>query len=182
MGKEGTDVSLENFLSTIERGIAAVAIGAAWLLLPLLAINRTFDIVARQFIITPANFVQVLEWRAFLFLVLLSFGYAYLRNVHIRVDVIRVHLTPEKQAWSEIGGFFLAVIPVCIVIGYYGADYAIMSYGQGEREAIFLGRPLQWVVKGMLPFGILLLFLAGGTICVRNVLFLLGRAKKPAPG
>ena len=175
-------MSLETFLTIIERGIAAIAIGAAWVLLPLLAINRTFDIVARQFVVTPANFVQLLEVRAFLFLVLLSFGYGYLRNVHIRVDVIRVHLTPKKQAWSEIVGFFLAVIPVCIVIGYYGIDYAMMSYGQGEREAIFLGRPMQWGVTSMLPFGILLLFLAGGTVCVRNVLFLLGRAEKPAPG
>ncbi|MCZ6841242.1 MAG: TRAP transporter small permease subunit, partial [SAR324 cluster bacterium] len=160
MDKERTDVSLETFLSTIERGIAVIAIGAAWVLLPLLAINRTFDIVARQFIATPANFVQMLEVRAFLFLVLLSFGFAYLRNAHIRVDVIRVYLTPKKQAWSEIAGFLLAVVPVCIVIGNYGIDYAMMSYGQGEREAIFLGRPMQWVVKSMLPFGILLLFLA----------------------
>ena len=182
MDKERTDVSLETFLSTIERGIAVIAIGAAWVLLPLLAINRTFDIVARQFIATPANFVQMLEVRAFLFLVLLSFGFAYLRNAHIRVDVIRVYLTPKNQAWSEIAGFLLAVVPVCIVIGNYGIDYAIMSYGQGEREAIFLGRPMQWVVKSMLPFGILLLFLAGSTVCVRNVLFLLGRAEKPAPG
>ena len=96
--------------------------------------------------------------------------------------MIRVRLTPRKHAWLEIAGFFLAVIPVCIVVGYYGVDYAMMSYGQGEREVIFLGRPLQWVVKSMLPFGVLLLFLAGSTVCARNVLFLLGRAEKPAPG
>lgn len=173
--------SLQSWLNTIERTIAAIAIGSAWLLLPLLIVNRTFDIVARQFIMTKPNLVQLVEWRAFLFLVMLSFGFAYLRNTHIRVDIIRVRLSRKAKAWCEIVGFVLAIIPVSLILVGYGVDYAHLSYWQGEREGIFLGRPLQWIIKGMLPFGFFILFLAGCVGMVRNVLFLRGYTEQPFP-
>ncbi len=81
----------------------------------------------------------------------------------------------------EIAGILLAVIPLSVVVIGYGIEYSHVSYLQGEREAIALGRPLQWVVKGALPFGIGLLSLAGLVILIRNILFLTGRAEHPAP-
>lgn len=167
-------VSIHTILRLIERLIAAISIGAAWFLLPLLVLVRVFDIVARQYISTPSNLIQVIEWRAFLFLVLLSFGYTYLRNAHIRIDILRNRLSPTAQAWIELGGCLLLVLPFCIVVIGYGVDYAWQSYLQGEREPIALGRPLQWLVKGTLPFGALLLFLAGVVVFARNSLFILG--------
>lgn len=174
-------MSLQAFLDAIDRTISAIAIGAAWVMLPLLVINRSFDIVARQFIVTRPNLVQLVEWRAFLFLVMLSFGYAYLRNAHIRVDIFRVRLSPKGMARAEIAGFLLAIIPIFLVLGGYGVDYSLQSYGQGEREGIFLGLPLRWVIKGMVPLGVFILFLAGCVVTTRNILFLLGRAEAPAP-
>lgn len=169
-------------LRAIERTIACISIGAAWCLLPLLIVARVYDIVARQYITTPSNYIQVLEWRAFMFLVLLSFAYAYLRNAHIRIDIIRNRFSPRALAWIEVAGCLLALLPFCVVVTGFGTDYAWQSYLDGEREMTAFGRPLRWVVKGILPFGTILLFLAGVVVCTRNVLFLVGREDSPAPG
>lgn len=174
-------MAIEKVLHAIERAITGISLTTAWVLLPLLIANRVFDIVGRQYFRTPSNFIQVIEWRAFLFLVLLSFGYAYLRNAHIRVDILRNRWSPTTQAWVELAGCLLAMAPFCFVIIWYGTEFALQSYDQAERSGLFLGRPLKWLIKGMLPFGTLLLFLAGGVIFTRNVLFLLGRASHPAP-
>lgn len=172
---------IHTILRFLERAIAGISIGAAWILLPILITVRVFDIVARQYIITPSNFIQALEWRAFLFFVLLSFGYTYLRNAHIRVDILRTGFSMRTQAWIEIGGCLLAMAPFCIVVIDYGVDYSWQSYLQGERELVALGRPLKWLVKGIVPFGTLLLLLAGIVVLTRNVLFLLGQEDQPAP-
>ncbi len=147
----------------------------------MLIVRRVFDIVARQYMATPSNFIKVIEWRAFLFLVLLSFGYAYLRDAHIRVDILRDRFSPSALAWIEIAGFLLAVIPFCIVLMWYGAEFAHQSYLQGERSVLALGRPVKWVIKTMLPFGAFVLLLAGTVVFTRNLLFLLGRRTRPAP-
>ncbi|MCH7476901.1 MAG: TRAP transporter small permease subunit [SAR324 cluster bacterium] len=174
-------MSLNSVLNAVERGVIAVSVVSAWLLIPLMIAIRVFDIVARRYNVSPSNLIQILEARAFFFLVFLSFGYAYLRNAHVRVDVLRIRFSPRGQAWMEIAGILLAVIPLGVVVIGYGIEYSHVSYLQGEREAIALGRPLQWVVKAGLPFGIGLLSLAGLVILIRNILFLTGRAEHPAP-
>ena len=174
-------MSLNSVLNAVERGVIAVSLVSAWVLIPLMIAIRVFDIVARRYNASPSNLIQALEGRAFLFLVFLSFGYAYLRNAHVRVDILRIRFSPRGQAWMEIAGILLAVVPLSLVVIGFGIEYSHQSFLIGEREAIALGRPLQWLVKGMLPFGMGLLSLAGLVILIRNFLFLTGRAERPAP-
>ena len=73
------------------------------------------------------------------------------------------------------------MLPFCVAIIWYGSEFAVQSFEQGEREGIFLGKPWRWIVKSMLPFGLFLLFTAGAVVFTRNVRFLLGRSAHPAP-
>lgn len=175
-------MSINNILDSIERVIAIISLTSAWILIPTMIAVRSFDIVARQFFITPGTYIQFIEWRAFLFLVLLGLGHAYLTDTHVRIDIIHSHITREKRVWIETAGFFLAIVPFCAVIIWYGAESAAYSYEIAEREVIAFGRPVQWMVKAMLPIGGFLLLTAGAVVCIRNVLFLLGRSDTPAPG
>lgn len=174
-------MNTEFVLRQIERAITGICLASAWFLLPLLIANRVFDIVARQYIATPSNFIQLIEWRAFLFLVLLSFGYAYLCDAHIRVDILRDRYPPPAKAWIEMAGFLLAVVPFCAVIMWYGTEFALQSYFQGERSGLAFGRPVKWVIKAILPFGAFILLLAGAVVFTRNIRFLLGWEARPAP-
>ena len=174
-------MSLKSVLNAVERGIVVVSLVSAWVLIPLMIAIRVFDIVARRYNASPSNLIQSLEGRAFFFLVFLSFGYAYLRNAHVRVDILRIRFSPRGRAWLEIAGILLAIVPLSVVVIGYGIEYSHQSFLIGEREAIALGLPLKWAVKGMMPFGMGLLFVAGLVILIRNILFLTGRAEHPAP-
>ena len=120
--------------------------------------------------------VQVLEWNAFYLLVMLTLGFTYLRNGHVRVDIFRTSLSPRAKAWAEIGGFAFALLPFWVVLTVYGGEFAWIAYRDDERWLFGLGL---WIKKAMLPFGVSLLFLAGILVVWRNVLFLLGRLPTP---
>ena len=65
-------MSIHKTLNGIERVITFISLGAAWVCIPIMILVRSFDIVARQYISTPSNYFQWVEWRAFMFLVLLA--------------------------------------------------------------------------------------------------------------
>ncbi len=174
-------MSLHKTLNRIERVITFISLGTAWVCIPIMIGVRSFDIVARQFFATPSNYFQFVEWRAFMFLVLLGLGHAYLSNAHVRIDIIHSHISKKTQAWIESAGFFLAITPFCAVIIWYGGEFALRAYQNGEREVIAFGAPVRWMINGMLPLGGFLLLLAGAVVFTRNVLFLLGRSGTPAP-
>ena len=51
-----------------------------------------------------SSFPQYLEWELFVFLVLLTLGYAYVRGTHVQVDVIRERLRPKARKRIELVG------------------------------------------------------------------------------
>ena len=142
---------------------------------------RVFDIVARQFMTTPSALLALYETRAFAFLVILGIGYAYTRNNHVRVDILRNRWSSRTGAWIEILGGLFALLPLSAAVAGLYLPFVWDSYINGQRSWLFLGLPLAWVVKGMLPLGFMLLALACGNAIVRNILFLAGRVPAPWP-
>ncbi len=172
-------MSLIRLIRLIEQAIIGFSLVVMWGLLPPLILMRGYDIVARQFYKTPSNLFQFLEWNAFFLFVLLTLAFTYLRDGHVRIDIIRDRFTPRTRAWIEILGFVLMLAPFCTVIIIYGAEFAWEAYRTEERW--LFGMP-RWIKKAVPPFGIFLVALVGLLITVRNVLFLLGREPGPAPG
>ena len=72
---------LESFLEFIGK------IGA-WLAIPLIGII-IFDIISRRFFVLGSIKLQEMEWHLHAALFLLALGYAYLKNSHVRIEVIR---------------------------------------------------------------------------------------------
>lgn len=168
-------------LGAAEKAVAWACIGPALIMLPLLIAVSVYDIVGRQFYNTGSTRLQELEWHLFLGLVMASIGYAYLRDVHVRIDVVRDRLSDRAKAAIEAAGYLVALVPFCLVVIVYGSDLAWMSFTSGERSRAALGLPMRWIIKSTLPLGAVLLLLAGTSVFVRNVLFLLGHEGRPAP-
>ena len=162
----------------IEWAINAFGLVVMWGLLPPLIVMRAYDIVARQFYNTPSRLFQYLEWNAFFLFVLLTIAFTYLRNGHVRIDILRDRASPRAKAWIEILGYVFALLPFCVLIVGSGSEYAWTSYERGERWLFGLDL---WIKKAAVPFAAFLLLLVGLLITVRNVLFLLGRQPAPAP-
>lgn len=169
---------------TLERGMAWLGVVVAWAtLIPLIAVS-VYDIVGRQFFNTGSTRLQELEWHFFLALVMLCLGWAYLRDAHVRIDVVRHHIGPFTRAWIELLGCLAILVPLCVLLIVHGGEFALRAFATGERSRAAMGLPMRWIIMSTLPAGGLLLLLAGLSIAARNAMFLItGTASAtPVPG
>jgi len=139
-----------------------------WLILPLILIIM-FDVITRRidFVriwmaelnlswFNPIIF-QDAEWHLHGALLLLSFGFGYLMNAHVRVDIFREMLPRRGQMLVEFWGLALLGIPFLVVISYFGAEFVALSYSQHEGSESLTGIPARYIIKSFLLVGFLLL-------------------------
>jgi len=165
----------------VETLVTILAVGVAWVLILEMIVVRIFDIVTKQFSDPPSVWFQAVEWSAFWTFIILTVAYAYFRDAHVRVDIIRERLSSKVQAFIEVFGFFVLLAPVCLIVIWFGLDYVARSYADEEPSGALLGSPTRFIFKGMLPFGFLLLLLAGISVTIRNIRHLAGTHRAVSP-
>jgi multidrug efflux pump len=161
---------------------ATTAIISAWVFIPELIVVRIVDIFSKQiFEQPPSRWFQALEWASFWSLIVLGAGYAYWKNAHVRVDIVRERLSPRGKAWVEIVGFFLLLGPVSAVVLIAGWDFVLRSYLDEEASGALLGSPTQWIFKGAMLLCYFQLLWLGGYVTWRNIRFLRGHETHSFP-
>lgn len=172
---------LSRWSRMLDRLVTRLTLGVAWVVLPLLILLTVVNVVGRQFHAVGSDMLSDLGSDLFFVLVMLSFGHAYLRDGHVRVDILRGRLPPRSIAWLELFGCVVIVIPLSGFLVGYGTDAAWRALAQGERAGAFGDLPLQWLVKASVPLGFLALLLAAVCVTIRNALVLLGMEEVDAP-
>ena len=160
---------------------------AGWIMLPLIAVIM-FDVITRKidFIrigmaemnlrwLNPIIF-QDLEWHLHGVILFLSFGFGYLMNAHVRVDIFREMLSHRKQAWFELTGLILFAIPYLTLISYFAIQFVLLSYSQGEGSESLTGIGMRYIIKAFMIIGFLLLWAAFIATMLRLFAYLFGDA------
>ena len=165
-------------------GISALGKTAALLSLPMMLVIL-FDIVSRKLTsiypdLTRTAFhisstkLQEAEWHLHAILFLLCLGFAYIRDRHIRIELVRDRFAPRVKAWIELVGCLLFLLPYCYLVMRFGIDFAVRSYETGEVSAALTGLPYRWVIKSFLIVGFSVLAAAGLSVALRNIVILFG--------
>lgn len=162
-------------LDHIAAGVRAVGVFAACVLIPAQIVLGAGYVIARQFFHFQLTPLQELEWHFFFALVFLTLGAAYLADRHVRIDIARDRLSERARAIIEISGFFIAVVPFCLIVFIVGAEAAWGAWVTGEHSRAPLGLGKRWIIKSTIPIGALLLFLAGCVVTGRNLQVLTSR-------
>ncbi len=132
-----------------------------WLvLLGIIVVN----VVARYVFDQGRIELEELQWHLYSIGFLFGMSYAYQADAHIRVDVLHERLQPRLQAWIELYGILLFLLPFIALILIYGVPFVISSYALGEVSVSPGGLPLRWLIKAALPLGFALLLLS---VCSR---------------
>ena len=105
-------------------------------------------------------------------------AWALKRNDHVRIDVISGKLSPRAQAWIDIVGSLLMLLPAALIIGWYSWPSLINSYEIGEYSSD-PGGLIRWPVRLLIPVGFTLLALQGVSEVIKRVAFLKGLAPDP---
>lgn len=114
-----------------------------------------------------------LQWYLFAVVVMLGASYTLQKNEHVRVDVFYMQLSPKMQAWVDIIGGVLFLLPACAVIGYYSWPFFYEAWFRNEISTN-AGGLLRWPVKFLIPLGFFLLFLQGLSEIIKRIAVLEG--------
>lgn len=144
----------------------AVAKLCGWLLLLLMAVIL-YDVIGRRFFATGSFKLQELEWHLHGAIAVLCFGYAYVENAHVRIDLVSQHMARNTRLWLEIGAILAFLIPFMILLTWYGVDFTWRSFERGEGSPGGIGLPNRWIVKSMIPIGAVLTIFGGLSVLFR---------------
>ena len=165
---------------------------AGWLILPLIGIIM-FDVITRKvdflrigmselswyWLIEPIK-LQDMEWHLHGVLLLMTFGFGYLLNAHVRVDIFREQLSRRGQAWIELGGLLLLAVPYLALVLYFAFIFVKISWLQGEGSESLTGIPMRYIVKSFTVVGFLLVLSAVLATALRLTVFLFGTPQDKA--
>ena len=145
-----------------EKWILRIGQAAAWVSLLLMTVI-VFDVITRRFLVLGSTKLQDLEWHFHAILFMFCLGYAYIKDAHVRIDLVRERLSRRSQLWIEFIGCVFFLIPYSFIVIYYGADWWHRSFIQNEMSESATGLPYRWIIKSILPigFGILLITAVG---------------------
>ena len=173
----GLGKTLLNISSKLENILVGVGKLGAWLSLPLIAIIM-FDIISRKFFVLGSTKLQEMEWHLHAALFLLALGYAYLKNSHVRIEVIREGFSTKLKAILEVIGVVLFILPYTGLIIWFGIDFVSRSFGMNEVSSALTGLSHRWIIKSFVPMGMAFLWLAGISVLLRNISYLIGLKNK----
>ncbi len=160
----------------------------SWLLLPLIGIIM-FDVISRKipglqeninssflYEYISATKLQEWEWHLHTMVFLVSLGYAYIMNAHVRVDLVREKLGDQAQAWIEFLGITVFLFPYVVVMGQFSWEFVVFAYENNEMSASLTGLAHRWAIKSFLLIGLFLLGISGLIVWLRHFVYLFGPA------
>ncbi len=148
----------------IERLFNKVADLLGWLssiLFLLLLVNVVYDVVMRYVFNDVSIAFQEMEWHLFSAVFLLGVPYAIKAGGHVRVDVFYERLSIKAQAILDLLGTFVFLFPFCLLVAWFGIDFAKESYALGETSGDPGGLPYRWIIKAMIPLSFFFMAIAG---------------------
>lgn len=157
----------------LDRVITKVGKIAAWAGLILILIT-VFDVVTRRFFVLGSTKLQELEWHFHTILFAFCLGFAYLKDAHVRIDLLRENLSERTRWWIELAGCLLFLIPYCALVIYFSVEYTYKSFATNEVSASATGLTHRWIIKSAIPLGFIFLALSGVAVVLRKIVELFG--------
>lgn len=169
------------FLLAVSRLIDALneRIGQTVLWLTLIVVFVSAgNAVVRKVFHTSSNAWLELQWYLFGAIFLLAAGYTFLRNEHVRVDVISSRLPERVQVYIEIIGIVFFIFPAAGLIFWLSLPYFWESFRLQELSSN-TGGLIRWPAKLLIPVGFSLLILSGVSRLIRCLAYLTGHGRNP---
>lgn len=130
--------------------------------------------------IADLNFPKLdeLQWHLYALTTMVGLSYALTTDSHVRVDILRMDLSPRARRVIETIGICIFVFPFCWLMIDHGYDYFADSYRVNERSDSPTGLPARWALKAVIPISFFLLALAALARLIHDVYMLVVGADK----
>ncbi len=148
-----------------------------WLVLASVLISAGNAIVRKLFNTSSNSFLEI-QWYLFAAVFMLGAGFAFLRNVHVRIDFISNKLTKRTNAIIDAAGIVLFIIPLCVIMIDLGWPLFYTAWQTGEVSSN-AGGLIRWPVMLLIPVGFALLMLQAASELIKRLAYLGGAIEEP---
>ncbi|MFL0806834.1 MAG: TRAP transporter small permease subunit [Oceanobacter sp.] len=135
----------------------------------LMLFNVFIDVVMRYAFNDVSIAMQEMEWHLFAAMFMLGVPYTLRAEGHVRVDLIFERVSEKAQAWIDIFGCLVLLFPFCLLVGYYGIDFAKEAYELGETSGDPGGLSHRWIIKSVISFAFFSTAIAGLGLLVTRI-------------
>lgn len=156
----------------------------SWLWLAVVAVIL-YSVISRYAFGEGSILLEEVSWHLFGFAWPIGVAYAVVTDDHVRVDVIHERLSLKAQAWIEVLGILLLLLPFVAITVYYSVPYAYDSFARGETSQAPSGLPYRFLLKSIIPISLTLVGIAAISRLLRCTALLFGwphAYKKPDEG
>jgi len=148
-----------------------------WLVLAAVLISAVNAILRKLFNIGSNAYLEI-QWYLFAAVFLLGAGYAFLHNVHVRIDFISSKLSKRTNTIIDSTGIVIFLIPLCITMIILSWPLFHNAWVSGEMSQN-AGGLIRWPVYALIPLGFSILLLQALSELIKRIAFLRGLIPEP---
>jgi TRAP-type mannitol/chloroaromatic compound transport system permease small subunit len=149
----------------------------AWLILAAVIISTVNALIRKIFNVSSNAWLEA-QWYLFGAVFLGCAAYTFLKNEHIRIDIVSSKMSQRYRNTIELIGHICFVMPLCLMMIYYGFPFFYGSFRIGEMSTN-AGGLIQWPAKLMIPLGFCLLLAQAISETIKRLAFMQGLAPDP---
>ncbi|MGQ9754117.1 MAG: TRAP transporter small permease subunit [Thermaceae bacterium] len=169
-----TLLRLAQLIDALSEGIGRLV---AWLVL-IVALLSAGNALMRYALNYSSNAYLEAQWYLFSLIFLLGGSYALKHNAHVRIDLLSNRLSPRAQAWIDLVGTFLFLLPMTLGMIWLSWPWAFNALALREASPDAGGLP-RWPIKLVVPLAFGLLLLQGLSEAIKTAAFLTGLSTPP---
>ena len=146
----------------------AIGKAVSWLTI-LLVMVIVVDVILRYTLSITSAASFELEWHLFAVIFLLGAAHTLKEDKHVRVDVFYHRFSERTQAWVNLIGTTVLLLPFCGVAFWESLSFVQSSFILNETSPQPGGLPARWIIKSTIPIGFLLLGLQGISLIIKSI-------------
>lgn len=123
--------------------------------------------------------LEELMWHLYAVAFMFGMAYSVTNDSHIRVDIVHMALPKRAQHIFEILGILFLLFPFLWILFDHSLGWVIESYRVNESSQNPTGLPYRWLIKGVVPATMVLIFIAALARLIQESLLLLHHGKEP---
>jgi TRAP-type mannitol/chloroaromatic compound transport system permease small subunit len=148
----------------------------SWVWIALVAVI-TVNVVMRYVFGQGRIEFEELQWHLYSIGFLIGIAYCFEADDHVRIDVFHEHFALRFQAWIDLLGIVVFLLPFVVLILVYSVPFVGYSFSIHEVSEAPGGLPLRWAIKAVLLVGAFLLLVAAISRLTRLTAMLFGRPR-----
>lgn len=140
----------------------------AWLIVPMV-LSLCWEVVARYVFNAPTQWAYDMTFMLYGTFFMLGAAFTLQRKGHVRTDSLYAGWPPRRQAWVDLAGHLLMLLPFAGVFVFVGWGYFVKAYTTNETFVSSAWQPITWPFKLAMPVAGVLLLLQGFSECLKCI-------------